>query len=776
MKLICCVIFGFAFLSTSGPMMGRVQQINHPFTVADEIGLRLFGDPSGRPPALHFSPNGHYFAVWTERGRLDLNRVEDSLRFYRSQDVENFLKHSNLSKPPSPVWVVTRATYREGPIINDWRWLADSSGVAYLERIAGDNQRLVLADLQRKALEPLTSARETVRKFDIRNRRQYVYTALDLAQDTPLPTRQAPMIVGTGRSLEELLFSNNVQSAIWSSPYGKLHAIIRGKRFQVIHDGTPLLPSSFADLALSPDGGSLVTMLPVTEVPSSWETLYPPPFPSSPFRIHGGHRDRQSGDAVDQYVRIDLQSGSVQALTDAPFRWAAGWSGAGGGPSWSSDGKAILLPDTFVSNKDHTPSRPCLAVVDLSSNSHTCVEEFSAPTEIGFQEGSAATVGARFIGGDKHRVEAISLKHGDLSFGTTEYRYAADGSWQVIGKNKGMREAGYGGFEITVKEGLNDPPLLVASDKQTSRVIWDPNPQLRSIELGDASVYTWNDKKGHGWKGGLYKPINYEPGHRYPLVIQTHGFRESEFKPSGFFPTALAARALVADGIVVLQVDDLGCMSQSSHERTCAISGYESAVNQLVSEGLVNPDKVGIIGFSRTCFYVMETLTTASLHLTAASITDGVMYNYLQYLVNGGPGSTLASEANAIIGAPPFGEGLQQWLNQSPGFNLDKVVTPLLVVGEGPASVLFMWEPYAVLRYLQKPVDLIMLNTDEHVLTNPAVRMASQGGSVDWFRFWLQDYEDPDPAKVEEYKRWRELRKIQHEKGNKFATPQAASE
>ena len=69
-----------------------------------------------------------------------------------------------------------------------------------------------------------------------------------------------------------------------------------------------------------------------------------------------------------------------------------------------------------------------------------------------------------------------------------------------------------------------------------------------------------------------------------------------------------------------------------------------------------------------------------------------------------------------------------------------------------------MWEPYAGLRYLQKPVDLIMLNTDEHVLTNPAVRMASQGGSVDWFRFWLQDYEDPDPTKAEQYTRWRELR------------------
>jgi hypothetical protein len=53
--------------------------------------------------------------------------------------------------------------------------------------------------------------------------------------------------------------------------------------------------------------------------------------------------------------------------------------------------------------------------------------------------------------------------------------------------------------------------------------------------------------------------------------------------------------------------------------------------------------------------------------------------------------------------------------------------------------------------------------------------MASQGGSVDWFRFWLQDYEDPEPAKAEQYKRWRELRKMQSENEKKSTTPQSAS-
>lgn len=49
--------------------------------------------------------------------------------------------------------------------------------------------------------------------------------------------------------------------------------------------------------------------------------------------------------------------------------------------------------------------------------------------------------------------------------------------------------------------------------------------------------------------------------------------------------------------------------------------------------------------------------------------------------------------------------------------------------------------------------------------------MASQGLSVDWFRFWLQGYEDPDPARAEQYKRWDELKKLQAENEKKFAAP-----
>lgn len=115
-------------------------------------------------------------------------------------------------------------------------------------------------------------------------------------------------------------------------------------------------------------------------------------------------------------------------------------------------------------------------------------------------------------------------------------------------------------------------------------------------------------------------------------------------------------------------------------------------------------------------------------------------------------------------------EGLQVWFKRSPEFNMDKVMTPLMVVAVGRAGIVFEWEPYSTLLHLDKPVELIVLKEGTHPLTNPAQRMVSQQGTVDWMRFWLKNEEDADPAKAEQYIRWRELRKLQEQNQSKAPT------
>jgi hypothetical protein len=241
------------------------------------------------------------------------------------------------------------------------------------------------------------------------------------------------------------------------------------------------------------------------------------------------------------------------------------------------------------------------------------------------------------------------------------------------------------------------------------------------------------------------------------LVIQNHGFTVPRYLPSGGFPTAFVAQELASAGFMVLQVRD--CAGRSTPlEGPCNVEGYEAAVDQLSQDGMVDSMRVGIIGFSRTVFYVLEALTTSHLRFRAASITDGITVGYMDFLDCVGLPDGFNDDKVGIIGTEPFGDGLAQWLKASPDFHLDKVSTPLRVVATRGLGVVGMWEPYAILEAMHKPVDLIVLNTREHVLEDPVMRLVAQTGNVDWFRFWLQGYEDPDPAKQSQYARWRRLR------------------
>jgi hypothetical protein len=74
--------------------------------------------------------------------------------------------------------------------------------------------------------------------------------------------------------------------------------------------------------------------------------------------------------------------------------------------------------------------------------------------------------------------------------------------------------------------------------------------------------------------------------------------------------------------------------------------------------------------------------------------------------------------------------------------------------------VLSEWNWFSGLYGLGKPVELIYLPDGTHILEKPWERMVSQQGDVDWFSFWLKGEENPDPAKAEQYKRWRELRSL----------------
>ena len=65
---------------------------------------------------------------------------------------------------------------------------------------------------------------------------------------------------------------------------------------------------------------------------------------------------------------------------------------------------------------------------------------------------------------------------------------------------------------------------------------------------------------------------------------------------------------------------------------------------------------------------------------------------------------------------------------------------------------------YTRLKELNKPVELIIYPDEGHIKSQPKHRYAIYQRNVDWFNFWLQDKEDPDPSKRDQYPRWHALR------------------
>jgi dipeptidyl aminopeptidase/acylaminoacyl peptidase len=750
------------FLLTSAMLAGfsaaGTASSARPFMPEDDVGLTLFeyagrGVPGG---VIKYSPDGRSWAVVTERGRLDLGAPEDTIWVFRIEDVQRFVQHPEAGAATAlPLAQMT--SDKDGPLIQHVRWLPDSSGIAFTvvrKSACCKFNQLLVSDIASHSLKTLTPDDQDVSEFDIRSDTRYVY---EVKAPALLATKEEeqPVRVLTGQNLWTTVFPTTEHHLTPFDTAG-LWAVIDGQRQRVLDAGSYVAPSGGSPLSLSPDGRSVVAIL-KADHPSekTWARYKAPP----------GYEKLNMPLDTSAYHLIDVVRGNKRLLVNAPSGLNQDWHSYLLAASWSPDGQSLLLPDTFFPLEVSDPkeiaereSHPFIAVLRLKSGELTKVLAVTA----GLDKQRYAVKDARFED-DKTVIVNFDRSHFLPDHPPAAiFHQKADGNWRQLAGTEDPRVAQ---LPVTVskRESINQPPRLIVVDRSSGvvRTLWDPNPQLKDIELGSAEVLHWKDDTGSDWEAGLLKPPGYVPGERYPLVIQTHGFNKEKFLANGSFTSAFAARALAAHGFAVLQMGWNPNNFDTPKEGPDQVAGFESVIRKLTETAVIDPLRVGAIGFSRSVYHVLFAMTTGKPLFTAASVTDGVTFGYFEYIFAVDDG--LAREADPICGGKPFGaEGLKNWLALSPEFKMDKVKTPLLLLQPGPASVFRDWEPYAALRYLKKPVDLIMLQSGTHVMTNPTQRLAAETINVDWFDFWLNGHEDPDPAKAEQYARWRELRNMQN--------------
>jgi dipeptidyl aminopeptidase/acylaminoacyl peptidase len=762
-------------------------QAARSMTVRDSIEKVTFIDDADTGSELaNFSPDGRHFFVMTERGVLQSNQVETTIWLFDPASVSDLLKHASTERFPDPSALVKMATLSNmitlssGDAIMEARWTADSESIAFLGRDNNFERHLFIVTIKDGQVKQLTPNGQDVTGFDSA-KGSFVLTTV------PAPTTDSQLYqsggatvpdiqIGTGMSLFSLLYPQ------WEKFVFQLQSQqvwrVRDDKASPVVEPTTSLPVSLtfspyaSALSLSPSARYAVVAGLAAHVPTTWESYETRNRLVKIVADEPNTRPRMEPTRLLQYELIDLQSGTMSELIDAPTGLRAGF------PDklkalWSQNEQEVILTNTFLpSGRDSAHGlphslRPWVVAIDIESRKIGCIKE----TSLNSNERGRRLSNLEWQAGGQRLVLRYSDQYAHPL--EPELFQRVNGTWKAITDHDAIssaaRTSGAHGPFISVRQGVNQPPVLIATDLETgeSRQIWDPNPQFAGIKFGEATVYKWHDKAGHEWIGGLVKPPDYVAGHRYPLVIQTHGFNQTEFLTDGSFPTAMAARPIAARGIIVLQIEEIRISpsdSMTPREVAQVREGYLAAIEHLDADGLIDPQRVGIIGFSHTGWYVLNSLMQEGKHFAAATLANCTYISFGEYLLNADYVGTGRAEAIAgAIGSDPFGEGLRKWISDSSGFNTDKIDVPIFFEANSPVEMIYAWDIYAAMRLQKKPVELLYFRNGSHILAKPLERLASQEMSVDWYDFWLNDHEDQDATKAEQYARWEKLKKLQKE-------------
>jgi dipeptidyl aminopeptidase/acylaminoacyl peptidase len=782
------------------PAAGLTAQTNrtpHDVSVRDSVEMTRFINPSDLPgsslPAENFAPDSHQFFVITQHGAIETNELEATVWLFDTSAVERALLNKTTVVPRALVRLkgvtVESDINDSASVIRQALWLPDGKHLMFLGRNRGFEWHLYEVTIGTGSLRQLTPNGQDVQLYSVANN-SLVYLVMEPKAATRFPRK----VVVTGRSIQSLLFPDeytdrNLQ--IWTMFKGR-QIPVRTKAGAIFTfcDNTQF-PNNEV-LSLSPDGHYLVGTTEANPTPSSW-AAYVSPVPQ--ITIPADDLPGPEFLRLRQYFIVDMRGGDIVKI-DAPLGSSLFFDNAysnysGAGAVWTADSKHVFLVNTLVplnhANDEerkqwisqshiiaYDPAVRRWTVVAPVKESHHGVQDAWALSMV--RPGAKANELTLHYSGSDHPDE-VYRKEGE-SWTYVGLKMDLSASVRVsrhVAPDPEMR------LSIFLHQALNSPPTLFASFKnsQQSEEIWDPNPQLRNVDLGEARIYNWLDGRGDKVKGVLFLPLHYVQGIRYPLVIEPRAYFQDRFIMDGAYSTAVAARAMAAAGIVVLEAGEPEFPNHDEdwekRNLSYALDGYTSAVQSLDKEGIVDPEAVGIIGFSRTCAYALYSITMKPAAFKAATIANGDVNGYLQFMIYQDLYGLRGLQGPNYIdhyGGPPYGRFLTNYLQENPAFNLDKVKAAVRVETHGRGSLLYDWETYIGLRTLNKPVDMIMLPYASHVVSTPDDVLESQQGDVDWFRFWLQGFEDDDPAKAEQYRRWERLRTLKSAEDKFAESPQ----
>jgi dipeptidyl aminopeptidase/acylaminoacyl peptidase len=289
------------------------------------------------------------------------------------------------------------------------------------------------------------------------------------------------------------------------------------------------------------------------------------------------------------------------------------------------------------------------------------------------------------------------------------------------------------------------PKLMFQKNAIPSKLLFQSNPQQEKYGWGKSELIEYHNSKGITLKGALFYPANYDSQKKYPMIVHIYEKQSNELhhyvNPSQFTEDGLNTAVFTTQGYFVLYPD---IQLEIGNPGIAAADCTVSATKEIIARGLVNPNKIGLIGHSFGGYETAFIITQTGLFATAvagAGITDLNSFYLTVGWDQGKPDMWRFQKEQWQMNKTPFEDPLAYNRN-SPVACADSITTPLLIwTGKEDRHV--DWhqsvEFYLALRRLNKKQIFLLYPNEKHSILNQTNQRDLFDRVQQWFGYYLKD-------------------------------------
>jgi dipeptidyl aminopeptidase/acylaminoacyl peptidase len=294
-----------------------------------------------------------------------------------------------------------------------------------------------------------------------------------------------------------------------------------------------------------------------------------------------------------------------------------------------------------------------------------------------------------------------------------------------------------------------DAEKEVFFDSLFEKKLSDINTQQSRYLWGSAELFTWKAYTGKITEGILYKPEDFDPGRKYPMLVYFYERNNSTlnlYRAPYPTPSALNIPFFVSRGYIVFVPDiwyNTGNPGKSAYDYI--ISGTRA----LIRKGFIDSTKLGIQGQSwggyQTAYLITQTHLFAAAWAGAPVVNMFSAYGGIRW-ESGFNRQMQYEKGQSRIGATIW-ERPDLYIENSPLFHLPKVKTPLVIMSNDADGAVPWYqgiEFFTAMRRLNKPVWLLSYNGEAHNLVERRNRKDIQIREQQYFDWLLKGDRPPE--------------------------------